>query len=116
MYGFVKFTKILIIACLFNLFCQQLIPIISSFLVDNDVNKVHRKFPIDTCLICLKFFPAIRCYYSDWFLFYFNTYKLAKFLVPTLKPVTSNEYMVKDSFAFVEEIVEQDSEFFYGKP
>ena len=41
-------------------------------LVDNDVNKVHRKFPIDTCLICLKFFPAIRCYYSDWFSFYFT--------------------------------------------
>ena len=40
-------------------------------LVDNDGNKVHRKFPIDTCLIRLKFFPTIRCYYSDWFSFYF---------------------------------------------
>ena len=43
-----------------------------NILVDNDVNKVHRKFPIDTCLICLKFFPTIRCYYSDWFSFYFG--------------------------------------------
>ena len=39
-------------------------------LVDNDVNKVHRKFPLDTCLICLELFPAIRCYYSDWFSYY----------------------------------------------
>ena len=43
------------------------------------------------------------------------TYKLVKFLVPILKSVTSNEYMVKDSFAFAEEIVERDSEFFMGK-
>ena len=28
----------------------------SLILVDNDVNKVHLKFPFDTCLICLKFF------------------------------------------------------------
>ena len=42
------------------------------------------------------------------------TYKLAKFLVPTLKFLTSNKYMVKDSFAFPEETVKQDSEFFMG--
>ena len=42
------------------------------------------------------------------------TYKLAKFLVPILKSLTTNEYTVKDSFAFAEEIVEQDSEFFMG--
>ena len=42
------------------------------------------------------------------------TYKLAKFLVSILKSLASNEYMVKDSFAFSEEIVEQDSEFFMG--
>ena len=44
------------------------------------------------------------------------TYKLAKFLVPILRFLTSNEYMVKYSFAFAEEMVEQDSEFFYGNP
>ena len=42
------------------------------------------------------------------------TYKLAKFLVPILKSLTSNEYTIKDSFAFAAEIVEQDSEFFMG--
>ena len=25
-------------------------------LVDNDMNKVHRKFPLDMCLINLKYF------------------------------------------------------------
>ena len=41
------------------------------------------------------------------------TYKLAKFLVPILKALTSNEYAVKHSFAFAEEIIEQDSEFLW---
>ena len=37
------------------------------------------------------------------------SYKLAKFLVPKLSSVTFNEFTVKDSFAFAEEIVHQDS-------
>ena len=45
---------------------------------------------------------------------YTPTYKLAKFLVPILKFLTSYEYAVKDPFAFTEEIVEQDPEFFMG--
>ena len=28
----------------------------SMIMVDNDVNKAHRKFPLDVFLICLKFF------------------------------------------------------------
>ena len=36
------------------------------------------------------------------------TYNLAKFLVPLLNPLTKNEYTVKDSFQFAEEIYEQD--------
>ena len=42
-----------------------------------------------------------------------STYKLPKFLVPLLKSLTSNDYTSKDSFAVAEEIVEQDSEFFF---
>ena len=42
----------------------------------NDVKKVHRKFPLDMCLICFKFFPAISCHDSDWFLFCFTFSKL----------------------------------------
>ena len=38
-----------------------------------------------------------------------TTYKLAKFLVPILKSLSSNECTVKESFAFAGEIVEQDS-------
>ena len=43
---------------------------------------------------------------------YTPTYKLAKFVVPILISLTGNEYTVKDSFAFVEDIVEKDSEIF----
>ena len=42
------------------------------------------------------------------------SYKLAKFLVPKFSSVTFNEFTVKDSFAFAEEIVHQDSKLFMG--
>ena len=32
------------------------------------------------------------------------SYKPAKFLVPLLKPLTSNDYTIKDSFSFTEEV------------
>ena len=43
-----------------------------------------------------------------------RTYKLAKFLVPILKSLTSNAYTVKDLFALAEETVKQDSQLFMG--
>ena len=43
------------------------------------------------------------------------TYKLAKFLVPILKPLTTNEFTVKDSFHFAEEIVDQQHDLFMGR-
>ena len=42
------------------------------------------------------------------------TYKLGKFLVPILKPLTTNESTVKDSFHFPEEIVDQQHDLFMG--
>ena len=39
-------------------------------------------------------------------------YKLAKTFVSILKSLSNNQYKVKDSYAFAEEIVEQGSEFF----
>ena len=36
------------------------------------------------------------------------TYKLAKFLLPFLRPLTQNEYTVTDSYHFAEEICKQD--------
>ena len=40
------------------------------------------------------------------------TYKLSKFLVPFITPITTNEYTVKDSFAFAKEVLEYDSNLF----
>ena len=38
------------------------------------------------------------------------TYKLAKFLVPVLSDITQNEFTVKGSFTFVDEILAQNSD------
>ena len=65
--------------------------------------KVHKDI-IYNCPPCRPILLAINT----------PTYKLAKFLVPILKSLTSNDYTVKDSFAFAKEIVEQDSEIFMG--
>ena len=40
------------------------------------------------------------------------TYKIAKFLVPILKHLTSKEYSVKNSFDFAKEILQQNSDCF----
>ena len=42
------------------------------------------------------------------------TYKLAKYLVPKLVSITTNEFSVKDFFCFAEEIVNQNSNFIMG--
>ena len=41
-----------------------------------------------------------------------NSYKLPNFLVHILKPLTSTEYTERELFAFTEEIIEKDNEFF----
>ena len=41
-----------------------------------------------------------------------GTYKWAKCFVPLLKPFTSNNYAVKDSFDFVKDITQQSSKLF----
>ena len=65
--------------------------------------KVHEDI-IDNCPFFLSILSEINT----------RTYKLAKFLVPILKSLTSNEYMVKGLFAFAEKTVKQDSQFFVG--
>ena len=40
------------------------------------------------------------------------TYKLANFLVPVLSDITQNEFTVKDSFTFVDEILTQNSDLY----
>ena len=65
------------------------------------------KVPEDIIDNCLSFWPILSKIYTP-------NNKLAKFLVPTLKSLTSNEYTVKDSFAFAEETIKQNSDFFMG--
>ena len=48
------------------------------------------------------------------FICFTNTYKLAKYLLPVLEPLTKNKYTSKDSFNFATEIAEQDSSKFMG--
>ena len=42
------------------------------------------------------------------------TFKIAKFLVPILKPLTTSEFTVKDSFHFAKEILTQQHDLFMG--
>ena len=40
------------------------------------------------------------------------TYKLAKFLIPFLSDIAQNEFTVKDSFTFVDDILTQNSDLY----
>ena len=55
--------------------------------------KVHRA-SVENCLPFRTILSVLNT----------STYKRAKFLVPVLKPLTTNEFVVKDSFHFAEEI------------
>ena len=43
-----------------------------------------------------------------------SSYKIAKFLVSRMNSITSNEFILKDTFCFAKEIVEQDSSLVMG--
>ena len=59
--------------------------------------KIHKQ-QVDGCP---PFRPILSALQSP-------TYNLAKFLVPILNPLAKNDYTVKDSFQFTEEMCEQD--------
>ena len=65
--------------------------------------KVHKAVP-DICPFFRQILSAIGT----------PSYKIAKFLVRKLSSITFNEFAVKDSFAFAEEIVHQDSKLYIG--
>ena len=65
--------------------------------------KEHKAI-IDVCSPFRPIFSAIGT----------PSYILAKFLVPKLSLITSNEFTEKNSFAFAEEIFYQNSKFFIG--
>ena len=76
---------------------NQLCPVGSQPGAIYGLAKVHKKV-IDGCPAFRPILSAIRTL----------TYKIAKFLVPALKDLTSNEYSVKDSFHFAKEILQQN--------
>ena len=61
--------------------------------------------------ICVDGFPHFRLILSAW---QTPPFKLAKFILPILEPLTTNKYTVKDSFNFATGTVEQDSSNFMG--
>ena len=63
--------------------------------------KVHKTIT-DVCLPFRLILPAVGT----------PSIKLAKVLVPKISSVTFNEFAVKDSFAFAEEIVHEDGKIF----
>ena len=60
--------------------------------------KIHKKV-VDGCPPFRPILSAIGT----------PTYKLAKFFVPILNSITSNEYTIKDSFDFSSDILEQNA-------
>ena len=57
--------------------------------------------------VCLPFRPILSVIGTP-------SYKLAKILVPKLSLIEFNEFTVKNSSAFAEEIVDQDDKLFMG--
>ena len=74
-----------------------------EFYMDLKYCKVHKAIAD----ICPPFRPMLSVIGTP-------SYKLAKFLVPKLSSITFNQFTVKDSFAFGEEIVHKDSKRFMG--
>ena len=67
----------------------------------NGLSKIHKPL--------VNGFPKLRPILSA---INTGTYKWAKFFVPLLKPFTSNNYTVKDSFDFAKDITQQSSKLF----
>ena len=66
--------------------------------------KVHKKC-VDGCTLFRPILSALETL----------TYKLTKYLLPILEPLTNNKYTAKDSFKFATETVEQDFSNFLGR-
>ena len=84
------------------------------YLLRSLITKRDEPNEIDSCCreinyenVCPPFRPILSAIGTP-------TYKLAKYLVPKLASITTNEFSVKDPFCFVEEIVNQNSNFIMG--
>ena len=71
--------------------------------VNNFIEKKHEVI----IEVCSPFRPILSLIGN-------SNYKFAKFLVPKLSSIMFNEFTVKDSFAFAEEIVHQEGKFSMG--
>ena len=80
---------------------NKLHPVCSQSGVLYGLANIHKKV-IDGCPTFRPIFSAIGT----------STYQIARFLVPILKDLTSNEYSVEDSFDFAKEILQQNSDYF----
>ena len=66
-------------------------------------SKVHKAIVEN----CMPFQPILSALNTP-------TYKFAKYLLQILKPLTTDEFTIKDSFHFAEEIVHQQHDLFMG--
>ena len=82
---------------IFETVCKSLKPRGSRFGILFGLCKVHKQL-VDNCPPFRPIMSAIKT----------PTYKLAKFLVPLLEPITTNIYTIKNSFEFSKEIADQD--------
>ena len=83
---------------------RHLKPVGTSPGIKYDSYKVHEKC-VDGCQLFRPILSALET----------PTYKIAKYLVPILEPLTNNKYTMKDSLNFATKIVEQDSSNFLGR-
>ena len=82
---------------IFETVYKSLKPRDSRFGILYDLCKVYKQL-VDNCPPFRRIMSAIKT----------PTYKLAKFLVPLLEPITTNMCTIKNSFEFSKEIADQD--------
>ena len=80
---------------------DKLCPVGSHFDILYGLAKVHKQL-INNCPPFRLILSAIGT----------PTYNIAKFLVPILKPLTTNDYMLKDTFEFSSDILNQNLNLF----
>ena len=73
---------------------DKLCPLGSHFGILYGLAKVHKQLKNN----CLPFRPILSALGTP-------TYNIAKFLVPIPKPLTNNDYMLKDTFEFSRDIL-----------
>ena len=80
---------------------DKLCPVGSPFDIWYGLAKVHKQL-VNNCLL---FRPILSAIYAP-------TFNITKFLVPFLKPLTTNDYTLKDKFEFSRDILNQNLNLF----